>query len=48
MTPEYALKMIDKGYSFVTIGSDARLMVTGTQDVLGKMRGTKKAVEGVY
>jgi 4-hydroxy-2-oxoheptanedioate aldolase len=48
MTPEYALKMIDKGYSFVTIGSDARLMVTATQDVLGKMRGSKKAVEGVY
>ena len=48
MTPEYALRMIDKGYSFVTIGSDARLMVTGTQDVLGKMRGSKKAVEGVY
>ncbi len=40
MTPEYALKMIDKGYSFVTIGSDARLMVTATQDVLGKMRGS--------
>jgi 4-hydroxy-2-oxoheptanedioate aldolase len=48
MTPEYALRMIDKGYSFVTIGSDARLMVTATQDVLGKMRGAKKAVEGVY
>ena len=48
MTPEYALRMIDKGYSFVTIGSDARLMVTATQDVLGAMRGAKKTVEGVY
>jgi len=48
MTPEYALKMIDKGYSFVTIGSDARLMVTAAQDVLGAMRGSKKTVEGVY
>ena len=48
MTPEYALRMIEKGYSFVTIGSDSRLMVTATQDVLGTMRGAKKAVEGVY
>jgi 4-hydroxy-2-oxoheptanedioate aldolase len=48
MSPEYALRMIDKGYSFVTIGSDARLMVTATQDVLGVMRGSKKTVEGVY
>ena len=48
MTPEYALRMIDKGYSFVTIGSDARLMVTAAQDVLGVMRGSKKTVEGVY
>jgi 2-keto-3-deoxy-L-rhamnonate aldolase RhmA len=48
MTPEYALRMIEKGYSFVTIGSDSRLMVTATQDVLGTMRGAKKTVEGVY
>jgi 4-hydroxy-2-oxoheptanedioate aldolase len=37
-TPEYAIKMIDKGFQFVTIGSDARLMATGAQQVISKMR----------
>lgn len=37
-TPEYALKRIQMGFQFVTIGSDARLMAAGSQQVLGKMR----------
>jgi 4-hydroxy-2-oxoheptanedioate aldolase len=43
-TPEYALTMIDKGFRFVTIASDARLMAAGAQQVVAKMRaGTDKA-----
>ncbi|HEY1721739.1 MAG TPA: aldolase/citrate lyase family protein [Magnetospirillaceae bacterium] len=37
-TPEYALRMIEKGFRFVTIGSDARLMAAGAQGVVGKMK----------
>ena len=48
-TPEYALKMIDKGFQFVTIGSDSRLMAAGCEDVIGKMRGGgTKAAGGIY
>ena len=36
--PEAALKRIAKGFRFVTIGSDARLMAAGAQQVLAKMR----------
>lgn len=36
--PAAALKRIEKGYQFVTIGSDARLMAAGSQQVLGAMR----------
>ena len=41
-TPEYALKRIDKGFQFVTIASDARLMAAGAQQVLGQMLSLKK------
>ena len=37
-TPEYALKMIAKGFQFVTIASDARLMAPKAAEVIGKMR----------
>jgi 4-hydroxy-2-oxoheptanedioate aldolase len=37
-TPEYALKRIAKGFQFVTISSDARLMAAGAQQIVGKMR----------
>lgn len=39
-TPEYALKRIGLGYQFVTIASDARLMASGSQAVLERMRST--------
>jgi 4-hydroxy-2-oxoheptanedioate aldolase len=37
-TPEAALARIAKGFQFVTVSSDARLMAAGAQQVIGKMR----------
>ena len=37
-TPEYALLMIEKGFRFVTIGSDSRLMALAAKGALTKMR----------
>ena len=47
-TPEGALKRVAKGFQFVTVGSDARLMAAGSQGVLTKMRAgtTAKASSG--
>jgi 4-hydroxy-2-oxoheptanedioate aldolase len=42
-TPEYALKRIEKGFQFVTIGSDTRLMAAGAQQVMAKMRADMPA-----
>ena len=39
-SPEAALKRIAKGFQFVTIASDARLMAAGAQAVLAKMRAS--------
>jgi 4-hydroxy-2-oxoheptanedioate aldolase len=39
-TPEGALARIAKGFQFVTVSSDARLMAAGSQQVLAKMRVT--------
>ncbi len=48
-TPEYALRMIEKGFKLVTIASDARLMAAGAQGVIGKMRaGVPKAASATY
>jgi len=49
-TPEYARKMIDKGFQFVTIASDARLMAAKAAEVVGKMRAAapKAAAGGTY
>jgi 4-hydroxy-2-oxoheptanedioate aldolase len=38
-TPEAARARIAKGFQFVTIGSDARLLAAGSQQILAKMRG---------
>jgi 4-hydroxy-2-oxoheptanedioate aldolase len=38
MTAESALKRIAKGFQFVTVGSDARLMAAASQGVMAKMR----------
>jgi 4-hydroxy-2-oxoheptanedioate aldolase len=40
-TPEAALKRIAKGFQFVTIASDARLMAAGAQQVMAKMRAVQ-------
>ena len=39
-TPEGALARIAKGFQFVTVSSDARLIAAGAQQVLAKMRAT--------
>ena len=49
-TPEYARRMIDKGFRFVTIASDARLIASGARAILDKMRadGVQAAKPGGY
>jgi 4-hydroxy-2-oxoheptanedioate aldolase len=39
--PEVALARAAKGFRFVTVGSDARLMATGSQQILSAMRAPK-------
>src|SRR5690349_16691580 len=41
-SPEAALKRIAKGFQFVTVSSDARLMAAGAQQVMAKMRAGSK------
>jgi 4-hydroxy-2-oxoheptanedioate aldolase len=38
-TPEAARARVAKGFQFVTVSSDARLMAAGAQQVLARMRG---------
>jgi 4-hydroxy-2-oxoheptanedioate aldolase len=42
-TPEGALARVAKGFQFVTVSSDARLMAAGSQQVLAKMRAKQPA-----
>ena len=44
-TPEYALKMIEKGFNFVTIGSDQRAMTAGAKAIVEKMKGSTNKEE---
>jgi len=44
-TPEYALKMIDKGFNFVTISSDQRTMGTGAKAEIEKIKGSSNKEE---
>ena len=49
-TPEYALRMIEKGFRFVTVSSDARLMAAGAQNVILEMKsgtGEKSKEEAI-
>jgi len=41
-TPEYALKMISKGFNLVTVGSDSRFIADGAKSALNKLKNTKK------
>lgn len=40
-TPEGALERVAKGFQFVTVSSDARLMASGAQQVIAKMRASQ-------
>ena len=42
-TPEAALKRIAKGFQFVTVSSDARMIAAGSQQILSKMRAAPAA-----
>jgi len=44
-TPEYAMKMIDKGFNFVTISSDQRTMGTGAKTEIEKIKGSSNKEE---
>tara|TARA_B100001057_G_scaffold488311_1_gene572449 strand:- start:700 stop:1491 length:792 start_codon:yes stop_codon:yes gene_type:complete len=41
-TPEYAKKMIDKGFDLVTVGSDSRYIAAGAKSDLQKLKNTNK------
>ena len=40
-TPEYAQKMLDKGFNLVTVGSDSRYISAGAKLDLEKLKGIK-------
>ena len=42
-TPEYAKKMLDKGFDLVTVGSDSRYIASGAKTDLEKLKGKVKA-----
>ena len=44
-TPEYAQKMIDKGFNLVTVGSDSRYIASGAKSDIEKLKGIKKGPE---
>ena len=39
---EYALKMIDKGFDLVTVGSDHRSISSGAKTIINEMKGPSK------
>tara|TARA_B100000427_G_scaffold218125_1_gene182175 strand:+ start:762 stop:1553 length:792 start_codon:yes stop_codon:yes gene_type:complete len=45
MSAEYAQKMIDKGFQFVTIGSDIRYMTAGAKKDIETLKGLSKIPE---
>ena len=47
-TPEFALQRIAKGFQFVTISSDARLVAAGAQQIMAKMRAGQKERPLIY
>jgi 4-hydroxy-2-oxoheptanedioate aldolase len=49
-TPEMALKRAERGFRLVTIGSDARLMTAGAQQVTSKMKSglQSKSASSIY
>ena len=47
-TPEYAQKMIDKGFNLVTVGSDSRYITAGAKSDLEKLKGIKSTKSKGY
>ena len=49
-TTEYATKMIEKGFDFVTIASDLRALSAGAKATVDKMKGSlsKKDNDATY
>ena len=45
MTPEYAQKMIEKGFQLVTVGSEQRFMTAGAKKAIEILKGKSKGVE---
>ena len=45
MTPEYAQKMISRGFQLVTISSDQRFMTSGAKSTLEKLKKVKSKEE---
>ena len=41
-SPEYAKKMISKGFNLVTVGSDQRFMSAGAKEAIENIKGLKK------
>jgi 4-hydroxy-2-oxoheptanedioate aldolase len=44
-SPEYAQKMLDKGFNLVTVGSDSRYISAGAKKDLEKLKGATKKAE---
>ena len=44
-TPEYAKKMIEKGFNFVTTASDLRFITSGAKEVVEKLKGESKGTK---
>jgi 4-hydroxy-2-oxoheptanedioate aldolase len=42
-TPEYALKMLEKGFNLVTVGSDSRYITSGAKKDLEKLKKINKS-----
>ena len=47
-TPEYAQKMLDKGFNLVTVGSDSRYISSGAKTDLEKLKGIKRSESKGY
>ena len=45
---EYALKMIEKGFNLVTVGSDSRYIASGAKSDLKKLKGTQESKSQGY
>ena len=44
-SPDYAKKMLEKGFNLVTVGSDSRYIVSGAKKDLEKLKGLKKKTD---